>query len=105
MDAEEVVLFPDLPGPPVEAPAPTGTPPAADVSEAFDSLCTWIDMQLTMAEAVLRKHKEPAKPEGLTPAIAAYVQAREAKAAAKATREAYMKAQQKADHYAAKAGE
>ena len=99
MDAEEVFLFPDLPGPPAAIPDPAGALPAADAGEAFANLHTWISAQLTMAEAQLRKHKELAKPDGITPAIAAYMQAREAKAAAKASREAYMRTLQKADHY------
>lgn len=91
MDVEEVILFPGPPGAPAEVPGPT--------DEAFAKLHAWIGAQLTMAEAQLRKHKEPAKPDGITPAIAAYLQAREVKAATKASREAYMKALQKADHY------
>lgn len=103
MDAEEVVLFPGLPAQADEVPGDALS--ASEAGEALGKLRVWIGAQLVMAEDQLRKHKDPAKPEGITPAIAAYLQAREAKAGFKAAREAYMKATQKADHYVKKAGE
>lgn len=105
-DAEEIILFPDLPRPP----APTEGPPVSSDEllgtfgePALAPLREWLTIQMGTLDNRMRRHKASAKPPGITPEIAAYIQAREEYATFKAGRDAYMKAVGKLDHYAKQA--
>lgn len=102
-EVEEVILFPDLP-----RPAPLAQV-AAD--EAFDlagdpaiKLREWLTLQLGAIDNRVRRLKLPAKPAGVTPELAAYLQAHEELVTLKANKDAYMKALNKLTHFARQEG-
>jgi hypothetical protein len=97
-DLEEVVLFP------AERAALNFDGDEAPATETLGDAATarmreWLATQLTQSESVLRKQQAPSKPSSLSPELVAYIQACEAQAGRKATREAYMKALQKLDYF------
>lgn len=103
-DAEEVVLFPEhLPAIATD-PSDHGPRSSHELLEAMGStlppagLREWLTIQLTQLDGQLRK-PGPSKLAGITPEVAAYIQASEARAGLKAARGAYTKALNKLDHY------
>lgn len=94
-EAEEVVLFPEL------------APPVADeegeLEPTAEALRTWLTVQLSQLEGQLRNHKQPPKP-AISQDAAAYFEARAAKDRLKASKDAYLKALNKLDHYARQQG-
>ena len=106
-DAEEVILFPDH--------APTiaadhGSRSSYELLGAMGQILPpagfrdWLAGQLAQIEAQARKQTGLTKPAGITPEVAAYIQAREAQAGRKATKDAYMKVLNKLDHFARQGG-
>lgn len=98
-EAEEIVLFPDLAG---DRPAPTSSDELLGLADdpALANLREWLTLQLGTLDNRMRRMKPLAKPAGLTPELATYLQAREEQAALKATKDTYMKALGKLNHYA-----
>lgn len=100
-DLEEVVLFPELSALAAESGAETSRESqVSDGETALGALREWLTLQLAHVDGQMRKQSGASKPEGLTPDIAAYIQAREAHASRKAARDAYMKALHKLDYFA-----
>jgi hypothetical protein len=104
-DLEEVVLFPDM-APPL---ADEGPRSSDELLRSFEdvplvALREWLTVQIAHVDGQMRKQASTPKPAGLTPELAAYLQARETQAGRKTMREAYMKAINKLDHYARQAG-
>lgn len=100
-DLEEVVLFPDMASPIADrGSSPYNKLLPEPVDESMAALREWLALQLAQLEGQIRKQGGLGKPVGLTPELNAYIQARENQAARKASKDAYMKALQKLDHFA-----
>ena len=103
--AEEVILFPDLVAASAVDRSPEGPRSSYELLEAMGNalppagLREWLAVQLAQLEKQARKQPGPPKPAGITSDLAVYIQAREVQAARKATKDAFMRALNKLDHF------
>lgn len=97
-DLEEIVLFPDTALPTARRDSSSGIELLGDAG-ATAALRDWLALQLAQLEGQLRKQGGLSMPTGLTSELSAYIRARENQAARKASKDAYMKALQKLDHF------
>ena len=98
-DLQEVVLFPNM-DPPIAGQDLCSRDELLDASKGatLPALREWLRLQLAQLEGQARKQSGLNKPPGLTPEVAAYIQARETQLVRKASKDAYMKALQKLDY-------
>lgn len=94
-EAEEVVLFPEL--------APFAAKEKIEFEPTAEALRTWLAVQLSQLEGQLRNHRQPPKPT-ISQEVAAYFEACAAKDRLKASKDAYLKALNKLEHYARQQG-